>query len=168
MFYVLQGNNSEDNGGNFSYFEALILSYRFALGDSAVIDEFDGAPNQIVFWLIFFIMSVIQVLIILNMVVAVMSSTFDEVTLTNEANIFKSKLQAIMDYKFVTTGRFEQEFQKFKYLFLLDVDPAFTELDPIYQNELPEQMMNNKIKAVKTTIENLFAEIYNLKASNKS
>lgn len=92
MFYVLQGNNTADNGGNFSYFESLILSYRFALGDSAIIDEFDGAPNQIVFWLIFFIMSVIQVLIILNMVVAVMSSTFDEVTLTNEANIFKSKL----------------------------------------------------------------------------
>jgi len=45
------------------------------------------------------------------MVVAVMSATFDEVTLTNEANIYKSKLSAIIDYKFFTTGRFENEFQ---------------------------------------------------------
>lgn len=113
MFYVLQGNNTADteNGTNFSYFESLIMSYRFALGDFAITDSFSGAPNQIVFWLIFFIGSVIQLLIILNMVVAVMSATFDEVTLTNEANIYKSKLSAIIDYKFFTTGRFENEFQ---------------------------------------------------------
>lgn len=140
MFYVLQGNNNAEteNGANFSYFASLIMSYRFALGDFAVTDSFSGAPNQIVFWLIFFIGSVIQLLIILNMVVAVMSATFDEVTLSNEANIYKSKLSAIIDYKFFTTGRFENEFQQLKYLFLLDVDPAFTQLDPIYQNDLPE------------------------------
>lgn len=102
------------------------------------------------------------------MVVAVMSATFDEVTLTNEANIFKSKLSAIIDYKFFTTGKFENEFQQFKYLFLLDVDPAFTQLDPIYQNDLPEQLLNNKVIALETTVKNMFAEINNLKATNKS
>jgi hypothetical protein len=46
----------------------------------------------------FFIGTIVQILIILNMVVAVMSSSFDEVSATNEANIFKAKLRCIEDY----------------------------------------------------------------------
>ena len=96
MFYVLAMNNQDGELPNF--FIVAIDSYRFALGDFNIVDTFETSPNKIVFWIMFFIGTIVQILIILNMVVAVMSSSFDEVSATNEANIFKAKLRCIEDY----------------------------------------------------------------------
>lgn len=89
MFYVLAMNNPE---GSANFFLVAIDSYRFALGDFNITGTFEQSPNVIVFWLIFFIGTIVQILIILNMLIAVMSSSFEEVSATNVENIFKAKL----------------------------------------------------------------------------
>ena len=51
-----------------------------ALGDFEIRDEFMGNTDNIfVFWMIFFIGTLISLLIILNMVIAVMGGTFNRV-----------------------------------------------------------------------------------------
>ena len=68
----------------------------------------------------------------LNMVVAVMSAAFDEVSATNEANIYKAKLQALLDFDFLTIGKFEKAYREFKYLYLLEIDPVVNDLGPTF------------------------------------
>jgi len=57
--------------------------------------------NNVVYWIIFIVGTVIQLLVILNMVIAVMSNAFDEVTATDKANIYKAKLQCLQSYNAV-------------------------------------------------------------------
>ena len=50
-----------------------------------------------VFWLIFLIGTLCALMIILNMVIAVMSSTFTRVDEENEAHIYRERLLTILD-----------------------------------------------------------------------
>ena len=84
-----------NNSNDVSYFAVLIDSYRFALGDFNIVDTFGESDYMVLFWIIFFIGTVIQMLIILNMVIAVMGSAFEEVNSTNEANVYKAKLTCL-------------------------------------------------------------------------
>ena len=113
IYFVLSRNNGLINSDNEplerpDYFTILINSYRLALGDFNIENDFATSPNSIVFWLMFFINTVVMLLIMLNMVVAVMSAAFDEVSATNEANIYKAKLQAIQAYKFLITEKYRE------------------------------------------------------------
>jgi len=98
MFYILMLNNPMNEA---TYFGVLMDSYRFALGDFNIVDAFGQNQNVVVFWLVFFIGTVVQVLIILNMVIAVMSNVFSEVSATNEANIYKAKLLCLQSYHYL-------------------------------------------------------------------
>lgn len=94
---------------------------------------------MIVFWIVFVFGTVIQLLIILNMVIAVMSTAFDEVTQTNTANIYKAKLQCLQSYNavYMDTAQFKNEIEKNHYLFLMNIDPVVTDLGPTLMSELP-------------------------------
>lgn len=137
MFYVLSRNNplvQEDGTATPlpGILTILINSYRLALGDFNIEGDFSNSPNSYTFWLIFLITTVVQLLIMLNMVVAVMSAAFDEVSATNEANIYKAKLQALLDFDFLTIGKFEKAYREFKYLYLLEIDPVVNDLGPTF------------------------------------
>jgi hypothetical protein len=56
MFYVLAMNNPDDKP---SFFIVAIDSYRFALGDFNITGTFESSPNTVVFWLIFFIGTIV-------------------------------------------------------------------------------------------------------------
>jgi len=51
----------------------------------------------IVFWLAFFLSTLIALLIILNMVIAVMGSAFERVEAEMSSHIYRSKLTLIID-----------------------------------------------------------------------
>lgn len=99
LFWILDQNTIEPNYAGFAGFgNCLIDSYRLALGDFEVTGSFDGnLENEIVFWLIFFIGTLISLLIILNMVIAVMGGTFERVSEQTEAHILRSKLTLILE-----------------------------------------------------------------------
>jgi len=161
IFYVLAMNNEDGEEQNF--FLVAIDSYRFALGDFNVVDTFESSPNKIVFWIMFFIGTIVQILIILNMVVAVMSSSFDEVSATNEANIMKAKLRCIEEYQLLCESSCNDKFTELDYLYLIDIDAVVTDLGATLTAELPDQKMSNDIAEVNKKLRRLNDEIYSLK-----
>lgn len=156
MFYVLAMNNPDDSTG---FFTVAIDSYRFALGDFNITGTFEQTPNTIVFWLIFFIGTIVQILIILNMVIAVMSNSFAEVSATNEANIFKAKLQCLEDYGLLCDAACNSTFKELDYLYLIEVDPVVTDIGPTLTAELPEAKLENELSAANKKIEQLNDEL---------
>ena len=85
--------------GIFGFGRCLIDSYRLALGDFELTENFNtNSPGiDIFFWLLFFISTLSTLLIILNMVIAVMGGTFERVAEQSEAHILREKLRLILN-----------------------------------------------------------------------
>lgn len=64
----------------------MIDSYRLSLGDFEIAENFVGnTDNVIIFWIVFFLGTLIAMLVILNMVIAIMGGTFGRVESQQEA-----------------------------------------------------------------------------------
>ena len=109
----------------------LIDSYRLALGDFEITGNFQENMNGyqiIVFWLVFFVGTLISLLIILNMVIAVMASAFEAVEEENMNHIYRSKLHLIISNYHRFSPNMIKKLQESKYILSVEVDP---EVDPI-------------------------------------
>ena len=98
LFWVLDQNSNEPAyAGVAGFGNCLINSYRLALGDFEIAgDNFiENSDDVMVFWFIFFLGSLISLLIILNMVIAIMGGTFSRVEEQKDAHIYRAKLSLI-------------------------------------------------------------------------
>ena len=136
---------------------ASIHSFLLALGEFAVEKAFapedmeEGQVNNeymFVFWVIFLVGTVCALLIILNMVIAVMSSTFARVGEENAAHIYRERLLAILDKIGHFPADIKRQFSAHKYLLLVEVDP---ESDAIEQ-ETEETRITSEITSLKAYI----------------
>ena len=76
----------------------MVDSYRLALGDFEITESFiENTEYIIVFWIVFFIGTLVALLIILNMVIAVMGTAFTRVAEQEDAEILRAKLALIYD-----------------------------------------------------------------------
>ena len=113
LFYVLDIDMEEpafygksDLSGIGSLF---INSYRLTLGDFEITEAaFDGAT--ILHWLLFVMGAIISLLVLLNMVIAVMSATFERVEEDREAILWREKLIAILGKYHMFPQSLRQEF----------------------------------------------------------
>ena len=85
----------------------------------------------------FIIGTLISMLIILNMVIAVMTSAFEKVEADEVPYQYRTKLRYILDY----LHQYEKDLQGSKYVLSIVVDP---EIDPIVEEPMMTQI-NNKI-----------------------
>ena len=79
MFYILLQNVPPVDGDDgemmpSGFLSILLNSYRFALGDFNILSYFETQANPFMFWFIFVISTLIQILIMLNMLIAVMTT----------------------------------------------------------------------------------------------
>ena len=117
-------------------------SYRLTLGDFEITGFFgDGGFYDFFFWVVFVLGTLVSLLILLNMVIAVMSATFERVEAETEAHLYREKLIAILDKIHMFPNSTKREFQANKYLLLLEVDP---EVDPI-ANDTPENRVKEEL-----------------------
>ena len=81
LFWILDQNSDKPKYEGFTGLgRCFIDSYRLSIGDFEVAGSFvDNTDYIIVFWIIFFMGTLISLLVILNMVVALMGSTFERV-----------------------------------------------------------------------------------------
>ena len=81
IFWILDQNSNEAKYAGLSGFGlCLVDSYRLALGDFDITVSFvDNTEEIFLFWFIFFISTLVALLLILNMVIAVMGNTFSRV-----------------------------------------------------------------------------------------
>ena len=127
------------------------------------------ALNNVVYWIIFMVGTVIQLLVILNMVIAVMSNAFDEVTATDNANIYKAKLQCLQSYNavYMATPMFANEVRNCSYLFLLNIDPVINDLGTTLMAEMPEAQVTNDIAKVQKLCKDLQVQLFAMKSSQQ-
>ena len=131
LFYVLDMNQTEPafhGGGLAGLGNLFVNSYRLTLGDFELTGSFEDTSNPVFFWLTFVLGTLVSLLILLNMVIAVMSATFECVAAETEAHLYREKLIAILDKIHAFPDSTKKEFGAHKYLLLLEVDP---EVDPI-------------------------------------
>ena len=99
---------------------AINYSYFMSLGDFAVAEFFfaeeANAELQWLFWVVFYISTYITLLIVLNMVIAIMSASFERVQEENEANIMRSRVEVILNIWFRMPNRYKSKFLNSKYL----------------------------------------------------
>lgn len=141
LFWLLDQNSAEPAYSGLAGFgNCLINSYRLALGDFEIAgDNFtDGFDDVIVFWVIFFVGTLISLLIILNMVIAIMGATFERVEQDQEAFIYREKLSLIINNYIRFSKSIRDQLNDSKYFLAIEVDP---ELDPIAK-ETPEERIN--------------------------
>ena len=152
LFWILDMNSSVHSYEGLDGFgRCMIDSYRLALGDFEITgsDSFDGGlKHPAIFWVIFFIGTLISLLIILNMVIAVMSGTFERVQEQTEAHILREKLRLILDNLHRMPDRIMKRIESFKYLLSIEVDP---EVDPIAKDSVETRLTEN-INGLKTDI----------------
>lgn len=81
LFWILDQNSIEAKyEGMTGFGNVLIDSYRLSLGDFEITGNFvDNTNNIMIFWTVFFISTLIAMLVILNMVIAVMGNTYNRV-----------------------------------------------------------------------------------------
>lgn len=101
----------------------MIESYRMALGDFEAFGSFENNPDNYMFLILFTIGSILQLLIILNMVIAVMGSSFEKVESDQEAYMLKEKLSIVLDNWFRLPRKTKDLLQEYRYLILINVDP---------------------------------------------
>lgn len=130
LFWILDQNSDEPKYTSMSgFFNCLIDSYRLALGDFEVTGSFvDNTDNIVIFWLVFFLGTLVAMLVILNMVIAVMGGTFERVTSQQDAQVRRAQLSLISQNFHHFPDWIKSRLQDFKYLLSVEVDP---EIDPI-------------------------------------
>jgi hypothetical protein len=122
MFYILLQNVPPVYEGDgemmpSGFLSILLNSYRFALGDFNILSYFETQANPFMFWFIFVISTLIQILIMLNMLIAVMTATFDDCNQNESANIYKAKMQCLKEFKNQAMKQSEDGFKKPEFLY---------------------------------------------------
>ena len=98
------------------------LTWTLDFGD--LIVRFEDNKFKYTCWFLFLVGTIISLLIILNMVIAVMSSTFEEVQEENDAYVRREKLMLIQENWYRMPESYKKKFREAKYLVLIQVDPV--------------------------------------------
>ena len=130
---------------------SFIYSYFMSLGDFGVTESFIGNELEWLFWIIFLILTFLTLLIILNMVIAVMSASFERVQEENEAHIMRGRIQVILNMWFRLPSSYKRKFTNSKYLVSISIDPSN---DPI-ENEDSETRIREDIQTLKSQQNNI-------------
>ena len=116
-FYILAKNTSEPFIGD-SYFRGFFYSYNLALGDFNT-DDFDE-EDQNLLKLLWFCNTLVTLIVFLNLLISIISDTFDKVKETEESNMLK-ELALIMSENEILVDR-SKVFEHAKYIIVITKD----------------------------------------------
>jgi hypothetical protein len=112
------------------------------------------------FWLAFILFTFIQLIIILNMVIAIMGAAFEEVNNFDTANIYIGKLQhMVLSYPRILINVCSTKLQEKDYLFYVDLNPVQINLPPMLLAENPLSVTPSDFDGVKADIGQLSATL---------
>jgi hypothetical protein len=120
-FMILARNYDKEEmfTGN-SYWRSFIYSYRQALGDFDT-EAFDE-PDQYYLYFIWFLNTMITLIVFLNMLVAVMGDTFDRVQETSENNMLKELANIMVENEMLINRK--RLFGDAKYIIVIQEEQA--------------------------------------------
>lgn len=80
--------------------KAIRYTYLLALGDFTT-DDFSYGLDEHFLWILFFLVSIALPIVLLNMLIAIMGTTFSRVETTSEANMLRERLSLIIENSFL-------------------------------------------------------------------
>ena len=101
-FFIL-GRNAEENFTGDNIWDAFIFTYRMGLGDFDT-DGFN-TDDEALIWILWFINTLIILIILLNLVIAIMGDTFDRVQETQESTMLKEFTNIMRENEFLIPKR---------------------------------------------------------------
>jgi len=133
-YFILGRNSEEDNFTGNNIWEAFIYAVRTGLGDFNV-DGF-GTSDELLIWIIFFINTIIVVIIVLNLVIAIMGDTFGKVQETQEATKLQEFASIIRENEFLISRT--RLFKHCKYIIVIAPNKSEDQDDGDWQGRLIE------------------------------
>ena len=112
-------NTSDPFTGN-TYLRAFLYAYQLALGEFNT-DDFDDDDKHLLntMW---FLNTMVTLIIFLNLLIAIMGDTFDRVQETSESNILKETASIMVENEFLINR--ERLFKGAKYIIIIEEDRA--------------------------------------------
>lgn len=143
LFWILDQNSSEMAYEGWSgFFLCVIDSYRLAVGDFEIVGSFSETSEYMwLFWVIFFIGTLVSLLIILNMVIALMGATFERVGDDTDAYILRDRIALVCENYELFPKKIQERIRNAQYLVTIQVDP---DIDPI-EDDSPEKRVTQRI-----------------------
>ena len=111
-------------------------SYKLAVGDFEPVQEafVDNTEYEVYFWIIFFLGTILSLILLLNMVIAVMSMSLENVVNDQEALVYREKLMDIVSNIDSMPNFILRKFRENKYLYVIEVDPQL-EIDSHFDQD---------------------------------
>ena len=119
----------------------IIDSYRFALGDFELAGD-ENKEYDTIFWLVFVVGTVFSLLIFLNMIIAVMGGSFEEVKSNEEAFKYRTKLALFVENYHKFPKKTQDDLKRYKYMISIEIDPVN---DPIGNVTEMEQIKSDLV-----------------------
>lgn len=111
-----------DDGGFTGYLGGISYVYRMVLGDFSVDDFNKNAP--LFLWIIFIASTIINMIIMLNLLIAIISDSFTKINEKSEQASYREKAGIIAENKYLIS---KSDFDKLKYpnnYFLMALKPS--------------------------------------------
>ena len=119
-FWILGRAGDEGNFAGKSIFDAFIFSYKMGLGDFNT-DGFNTKHEDLI-WALWFLNTLIILIILLNLVIAIMGDTFDRVQETQEATMLQEFASIIRENEFLVNRH--KMFKDVKYIVIVQPEQA--------------------------------------------
>lgn len=108
------------------FFPALMNVYYLALGDFDNTLDYEAHNGSVLYWLLFFFGTIFMMIILLNMIIAVMSISYEGIIEESDAVLVREKLNLMLEKEFFIKGAYEKLGQTTN-LVSFEVDPEVSE-----------------------------------------
>jgi len=127
--YILLEMNATDSDANAppqKFFRSLMGVYYLALGDFDQTLDYSAKDGSYLFWLLFFFGTIFMMIILLNMIIAVMSISYEGIIEESDAVLVREKLNLMLQSEFFIKNAYNI-LGKTTNLVSFEVDPEVSE-----------------------------------------
>eukprot|EP00352_Strombidinopsis_acuminata_P001409 CAMPEP_0176348630 /NCGR_PEP_ID=MMETSP0126-20121128/8021_1 /TAXON_ID=141414 ORGANISM="Strombidinopsis acuminatum, Strain SPMC142" /NCGR_SAMPLE_ID=MMETSP0126 /ASSEMBLY_ACC=CAM_ASM_000229 /LENGTH=212 /DNA_ID=CAMNT_0017697541 /DNA_START=751 /DNA_END=1389 /DNA_ORIENTATION=- len=142
-----------------NFFPALMNVYYLALGDFENTLNYTASKDSILYWLLFFFGTIFMMIILLNMIIAVMSISYEGIIEESDAVLVREKLNLMLEKEFFIKGAYEELAQTTN-LVSFEVDPEVSE------NQEQANVMEEHFAQIKTEVDSLKCQMEMMTSRN--
>jgi hypothetical protein len=140
--YILGRSSVGENFTGDDIWKSFIYSYNFALGNLGGVSTFGNSQDEWLVWLVFVVMTVFTNIIMLNLVIAIITETFDQVQETQDTTKLRDFANIMRENEFLINRK--RLFGNIKYIVVAEPNYDEDEGDTSWKGRLKE--LKNAIK----------------------
>jgi hypothetical protein len=139
--YILGRSSELDNFTGDDIWKSFIYSYNFALGNLGGVETFGDSQDEWLVWVVFVVMTIFTNIIMLNLVIAIITETFDQVQETQDTTRLREFANIMRENEFLINRK--RLFGNIKYIVVAE---------PNYDEEEGDSSWKGRLKELKNAI----------------